>query len=102
MNNRIELHEKLKEIIGNDNIYYQPPNSTMLKYPCVIYKLNNVKAEYANNRIYKHLNNYDITFIYKRPTDDIIDKMYEQFNMCVISRIYASDNLNHYAFSLYY
>lgn len=102
MNNRLLLHDKLKELFGIDNVYYQPPNSTMIKYPCIIYKLNNVKVDYANNIIYKHLNNYDITFIYKKPADNIIDEMFKNFNMCSLSRVYVSDNLNHYAFSLYY
>ena len=37
--NREILHKILKEIIGNDNVYFQPPESAKLKYPRI---LNNV------------------------------------------------------------
>ena len=102
MNKRLELHDKLKEIIGNDNVYFQPPASVHLSYPCVIYKVGNGKAKYADGMVYGYINSYELVFIFKKPNIWIIDKVLEALPMCKMSRAYVADNLNHYAFSVYY
>ena len=52
MNNRLMLHEKLVELVGNQNVYFQPPASVKLSYPCVIYSIGNGDAKHANNKVY--------------------------------------------------
>lgn len=102
MDNRLKLQEKLESIIGNKNVYFQPPSSFQLSYPCIIYKIGNGKAMYANNMVYNYTHKYDITFISKTPTNSIIDKFLNKFQMCSINTTYISDNLNHYSFTLYF
>lgn len=102
MDNRLDLHERLKIIIGNSNVYFQPPASMKISYPCIVYNIGNGEAIYANNKVYGYTHRYDIIFIYKNPNNSIIDKVLSEFSMCSLSRTYVSDNLNHYAFSLYY
>lgn len=101
MDRRLELHEKLKSIVG-PNVYFQPPASIQLSYPCVIYNIGKGAATYANNRVYGYTHKYDLIFIYKKPNQGIIDEVLQTFQMCSVSRTYVTDNLNHYAFSLYY
>lgn len=102
MAGRLELHEKLKALIDNDNVYFQPPASVQLSYPCVIYSIGSGDAKYANNKVYKYTHKYELLFIYKRPTIDVIEKVMEELPMCKIDRVYITDNLNHYAFNLFY
>lgn len=102
MGTRLELQTELEQFIGNSNVYFQPPESIKLAYPCIIYKLGSVNAKYANNSLYKFTNSYDILFISKSPKVDVVEQMMRQFPMCRFSRHYNSDNLNHYAFTLYY
>ena len=102
MNKRLQLHEKLCELIGNNNVYFQPPASVQLSYPCIIYNIGNGDAKHADNRVYNYVNSYDVIFIYKQPNVDIIEQVLEALPMCRVSRIYVADNLNHYAFNLYY
>ena len=102
MNRRLELQEKLEQLVGNSNVYFQPPASVMLSYPCVIYSVGSGDAKYANNMTYRYVNSYDVIFIYKRPNLDIIDKVLGELPMCRLSRTYCADGLNHYAFALYY
>lgn len=102
MNNRLMLHEKLVELVGNQNVYFQPPASVKLSYPCVIYSIGNGDAKHANNKVYNYINSYEILFIYKNPNLDIIDKVLNEFSMCTFGRWYSAYNLNHYAFTLYY
>lgn len=102
MDNRLVLQEKLESIIGNTNVYFQPPASIKLTYPCVIYSIGSGDVKHADDKAYRYTHNYEIIFIFKRPTLAIIDQMMEEFQMCKLSRAYSSDNLNHYVFSLYF
>ena len=102
MDKRIELHDKLIDLLGNGNVYFQPPASVQLSYPCVIYNLGVGDIKRADNSVYTYTNSYEIIFIYKRPNMEILEQMLSTFKMCSVSRIYVADNLNHYAFNLYY
>ena len=35
----LNLHDEFIQILGTQNVYFQPPASTKLKYPCIIYKI---------------------------------------------------------------
>lgn len=102
MASRLELHAKLQELIGNSNVYFQPPASVKLSYPCIIYRIGNGDAKHADNMVYKFMNSYEILFIYKKPNLEIIESVLRELPMCKMNRAYCSDNLNHYAFTLYY
>jgi hypothetical protein len=102
MDNRLLLHDKLISLVGTSNVYFQPPTSVLISYPCVIYNIGNGEAMYSNNKLYNYTHRYDLIFIYKKPTTDIIEKVIGELPMCSLSRTYISDNLNHYAFSVYF
>lgn len=102
MDNRLLLHDELKKLVGTNNVYFQPPSSVRMEYPCVVYNIGNGDAKYADNKMYNYIHRYDVTFIYKKPNNAIIETVLDNFQMCSLSRAYVSDNLNHYAFSLYY
>ena len=102
MNRRLELHDKLCGLIGNDNVYFQPPASVQLSYPCIIYSIGSGDAKYADDMVYNYINNYELLFIFKQPNIDIIEQVLVALPMCKMTRAYVVDNLNHYAFSVYY
>lgn len=102
MDRRLELQSKLESIIGNKNVYFQPPASVKLSYPCVIYNIGNGDAKRADNNTYLYTHSYDVIFIFKKPTIKIIETMLAEFSMCRVASTYCSDNLNHYAFTIYY
>jgi hypothetical protein len=102
MGSRLELQTKLEQLIGNENVYFQPPASIKLSYPCIIYSIGSGDAKHADNKVYKYTHNYEVIFISKKPTLSIIEQMMTEFEMCKLSRAYSADNLNHYAFNLYY
>lgn len=102
MNRRLELQTKLEELIGNTNVYFQPPASVSLSYPCVVYSIGNGDAKHANDSIYQYVNSYTLTFIYKKPNIDIIEKVLRELPMCSLNTTYCSENLNHYIFTVYY
>lgn len=102
MNNRVELNTKLKMLIGSSNVYFQPPASVQLSYPCVIYSIGNGDAKHADGMVYSYVNSYDLLFIFKKPNVTIIEKVLAELPMCKMTRAYVADNLNHYAFRVYY
>jgi hypothetical protein len=99
---RLQFDKKLCGILGSDHVYFQPPESIQLKYPCIIYQRNNVDIEFANNRTYNSRIQYLVTIIDEDPDSIIIDKLMKNFSMCNFSRHYVADNLNHDMFVIYY
>ena len=55
MNRRLELHSKLVQLIGNNNVYFQPPASVKMSYPCVVYNIGNGEAKRADNQLYGYI-----------------------------------------------
>lgn len=102
MPNRIELHNELTAILGTENVYFQPPESLKLKYPCIIYAKDGTNGNFADDKIYASHNRYTITVIDKDPDSSIADKLLGHFSMCSYNRRFSSDNLNHCVLSLYY
>lgn len=102
MASRLDLQTKLEELIANRNVYFQPPSTVSISYPCIIYNIGNGDVKRANNNLYSYTNNYQLTMIYKKPMVDIIETMLRSFQMCKLDRTYVSDNLYHYVFSIYF
>lgn len=101
MGTRIELQSLLENILGSQNVYFQPPASIKMNYPCIVYSKSDIVNINANNNVYKQTNRYLITVIDKNPDSIIADKI-SRLSMCNFERNYASDNLNHYVFNLYF
>ena len=102
MASRLELHEELCTILGSRNVYFQPPASVKLSYPCVVYNIGNGDAKRADDKMYLYTNSYTVTFIYKKPNIDIIERVLNEIPMSSVNATYCSDNLNHYVFTIYY
>ena len=73
-----------------------------MKYPCVVYGLDNPYSIYrANNGPYIGHKAYQITIIDKDPDSVYQDKPLE-IPYCRFDRHYTSDNLHHWVFTLYF
>ena len=101
MGTRLELHNKLEGFLGNKHVYYQPPASVKMEYPCIVYSKDNIKSTYADDAGYSFINRYVVTIISKMPDNDVIYKLL-RFPYCSYDRHYVSDNLNHDVLILYY
>lgn len=99
---RLELHEELCTLLGSRNVYFQPPESIKMKYPCIVYSLSNVDYLNASNRIYKSDKSYEITIIDPDPDGNIYERMPEHFSMCRFNREYTVEDLNHYVYTIFY
>lgn len=102
MASRLELQNKLVELLGSDHVYFQPPSSIRLIYPCIIYNLSNIQTRKADDVSYNLDFAYDVIYIDKNPDNNFKTQMLLEFPKCRFNRFFASDNLNHYVFTLYY
>ncbi len=100
---RLELHEILVEILGSSNVYFQPPESVKLVYPCIIYHRNAADTQFADNLQYTWTQRYRVIVIDKNPDTAIIRRIFEYpIPLCTYDRHYFADNLNHDVFNIYY
>ena len=102
MGSRPELQAEFEKILGSRNVYFQPPQSLVMKYDAIRYSLTGKDIVHANNRIYRKTNRYDGVVITYDPDSDIIDKLLDNFEMCSVGDPYTMDNLNHFPFTIYY
>ena len=102
MASRLNLQTELEEILGSKQVYFQPPESVHLKYPAIIYKKSAGAAKHADNIPYNFRNRYKITIIDKDPDADWVNKMLKRFKYVYVEAEYASENLNHFQFTMYY
>lgn len=101
MASRLELQSKLEELLGSENVYYNPPGSENMKYPCIRYSKKNIDVRFANNAIYSKKTCYEIIVISPIPDNPVIDKIMG-LRYCSFDRHYKASNLNHDVLTLYY
>ena len=101
MASRLKLHSELETILGSKNVYYQPPASMHLKYPCIVYKKRAMDSQYADNIAYIHKQSYTITVIDTNPDSELDDRMAE-FPLTRSESSFCSGNLYHDVFVTYY
>lgn len=101
MASRESLHEKLKELLGNDRVYYQAPEDLKMEYPCIRYSKTNIVSMHADNMKYSNNRCYEIIVIDKLPDNKVIDKILE-LPYSLHNRHYVANELNHDVIILYF
>jgi len=104
---KIEIQrELLQEILSSipevRKVYFQPPESRMLEYPCIIYELSDMSTLYSDNSRYLSFPEYTVTVIDKNPESIIQKRMMDLSSDCHVdfNRFFTSDNLNHWVYTL--
>lgn len=98
---RISLHNLLVSILGTSNVYFQPPSTIKLNYPCIIYKLDDISVQHADDKKYLSNKVYSITVVDRNPDGNIYDKILELPYSKFLNH-FVVDNLNHYICTLTY
>lgn len=101
MASRRSLQATLESILGSRNVYFDPPESIKMKYPCIVYSFSSVKSTYADNIRYKGMNKYMVTYIGDDPDSQtpftLMNMKYASFD-----RKFTQSDLHHTVISLYY
>lgn len=101
MGTRLELQNKLEEILGCRHVYFQPPESQKMEYPAIRYSLKDIRSTYANDAVYSFEKSYELIVMNRLPNDVLIDKLL-QLPYCTYERQYKADNLYHDVLNLYF
>lgn len=99
---RLTLQAALEEFLGSDQVFFQPPESIKLHYPCILYERSRIGQTYANNHTYLKNKEYSITIIHRDADSTLPDDILDQFELISFDRSYRSDNLYHDVFTIYW
>ncbi len=102
MASRLELQSKLEALLGSENVYFQPPETMKLDYPCVVYELAKKDVPHANDGVYQIHNRYTVTFIDLPADTNLIDRTLHEFQYCAFDKRFISANMYHDVFTIYY
>ena len=98
---RLQLHEMLVEILGTGSVYFQPPPTVNMVYPCLVYRRDFANTKFADNKPYLHRKRYQVTVIDQNPDSDIPERI-AALPMCVVDRFFTADGLNHDVYQLFF
>lgn len=101
MGQRLDLQAILVDILGSNHVYFQPPPSVQMKYPCIVYKRDGQQTEYADDYPYSRIRRYLITVIDQNP-DSTIHEGVGALPLSAYDRFYTADNLNHDVYRLFF
>lgn len=93
---REKLYYMLQEISGYENrVYFNPPESVKVTYPCIVYSLLDITQFHADNRPYFGYDSYQVTHIYASiGQHELTRRLLEQEGFS-FSRSFRSDGLYH-------
>lgn len=100
-NSREHLQEFLEEMLGSDNVLFEPPENVKLSYPCILFKRDNIDNTFANNNVYNQQYSYQVTIIEYDIDTELVDKFTKLTN-CKFDRTYSMGDLVHTVFTMYY
>ena len=101
MERRIELQQILLDIPGIKGVYFNPPPTIKMSYPCIRYKFASENVVYAANCKYKTEMRYSLVVIDPNPESSIA-KAVMALPYSRLETTYAADNLSHFQFTLFY
>ena len=95
------LQALLETIVGTTRVYFQPPPGVELQYPCIVYNLESVRTDFADNAPYKIHDRYQVTYIDRSPVSGV-PRQIQQLPMSRFTSFFVVDGLNHYNHVVYY
>lgn len=99
MATRDELSEVLHGLA--DRVYFQPPATVQMKYPCIVYNRKPPQIDHADNRPYRKGELWQLTVIDRSP-DSTIAEAVEELPGIRCDANFTQDNLHHYVYTLYF
>lgn len=91
---RLKLQKTLEIIMGKDKVYYCPPSTLKMTYPCIVYSKTDIASTRANDTSYLLHDRYNVTLISKTPDDPRIRQLLS-IPGASYSNGYISDGLCH-------
>lgn len=87
--------------LPESQVHFQPPNGMQMEYPAITYTRSRAETDFADNLPYRSAQSYTVTVIHPDPDNAIRDKV-AALPYCSFDRWYATDGLNHDAYTLFF
>ena len=101
MTRRLQLHEALVGIMdGAGEVYFQPPPSVALEYPCIVYTKTRIQKLAADNIAYRMYSMFEVTVMDRDPDSPLPDRVME-LPYSEYDRHFMSDQLHHDIINVY-
>jgi hypothetical protein len=97
---RKKLSEILHDILGSDNVYFDPPESIKMKYPAIVYTRAKIDTRKADNLKYLSSDRFEVTFIHKDADNSIVDAILD-IPYASMDRMFKVNDLRHDVFTVY-
>jgi hypothetical protein len=101
MSHRTDFQTLLESVLGSDAVYFQPPPTVIMKYPCIVYERSNSDTKFADNYPYSIQARFKVTVIDRDP-DSLIPSKIAKLQKCRFETHFTADNLNHDVFNIYF
>jgi hypothetical protein len=98
---RLEIQTLLEALMGTNPVYFQPPPTVQMQYPCLVYERDYAYTEFAGNYPYLNCKRYQVTVIDRDPDSTFPDKV-AALPMSAFNRHFTADNLNHDVFQVFF
>ena len=93
MKTRLEVQEILEKILGSQNVYFQSPPNTDMKYPCIVYDFKKFNIDHADNMPYLVSGRWEIHHMYKSIKQDLKETFVFDVQFCTFDRRIKSDGI---------
>lgn len=100
---RLQRQQALQALLETitDRVYFQPPASVQMEYPCIVWQRDTVDTAFADNLPYNQEHRYQVTVIDRNGNSEIPERV-AALPSCTFSRYFAVDGLNHDLYNLYF
>ena len=95
-----ELIEELETICPR--VYYQEPDGSQLKFPCIVVEKNYLDVESANNGAYRTNRSYIVNFFTRMDNASIEEAMLAKFPYVRLNNYDVDDGLYQETYRVYY
>ncbi len=100
MTNWLTLKTRLENLTDHKiKVYFQPPESIKLSYPCIIVERSVFEYDRADNAKYRKMGNYTVTLITHEFDDTLVDILADAAGI-VHDRAFVADNLYHNVYKI--
>ena len=98
---RTQLQSLLETLLGSENVYFNPPVTTQIAYPCIIYSRDLSNVQHADNEPFRRTKRYQVKLISEDPDDGTFEEL-AGLPMSTHSRSFKVGQLNHDVFDIFY
>lgn len=91
------LEEFQKKVGETPHVYFDPPETVKMVYPCFVYHFVEYVDIFSNDELYLRFERYTVTYITKK-ADPELPRAMSALSGFEFDRHYTSDNLHHFMF----